>query len=617
MNDLDSIKAEITARVGLVDVASEHVSLIRRGGRLVGLCPFHNEKTPSFYVSPDKGFFKCFGCGRGGDVFTFVMLRENVDFGEALRILADRAGVQLKRSTGGGVPKGVDRVDLARINAWAADYFHRCLKNPHVGASAARYLDTRGVQPPSVARFMLGFAGDDLNGLTAAARGAGISVDGLVAADLARRGERGDLYCTFRNRVMFPIRDAMNRVVGFGGRTLGDDPAKYLNTRQTVLFDKSRVLYGVDQARTPMTQSGRSVVVEGYLDCIAAHQAGFAETVATLGTAMSEAHVQLLRRYAGVSVFLFDADSAGEAAAERALRVALPRHLEVKLARVPDGKDPADFLQAHSGQDFAGVLNSAVDALEFKWNLTLRRFEGGGGGRARNEAVDELLTHLRDASQSGSLDEISRGAIFARLAGLAEIPVADVHRLYDRRMRRPVSRSSPAAGPNAAATPAEVDDQARDEEQDGLRIMLEVLLNEPGLFEAVRDVFAPQRFRDRGDARIAQVVADLAETVGEFHLAEVIARFEDPQLTSRATELALAGERIGNFQRRLIEVARTKVENAASTARGRSIQSVKQWAELAPTRRRSRFVPPGKSLTRLNASWAVKSDNADRRPDSE
>ena len=234
MHSFESKKREILDRVDIVDVVSEHVSLKRRGRSWVGLCPFHNEKTPSFTVSSERGTFKCFGCGKGGDVFSFVQTRENVAFMDAFRILADRAGVELIQASGTAA-SGPSRSDLASVNAWGTKFFRARLRHETIGASARHYLDGRGISAESAERFCIGLAANGLPDLRSAAEQAGIDVKMLIAADLIRKSEDGRTYETFRDRLIFPIRDATKRVVGFGGRTLVDDRAKYLNTRQTSL----------------------------------------------------------------------------------------------------------------------------------------------------------------------------------------------------------------------------------------------------------------------------------------------------------------------------------------------------------------------------------------------
>ncbi|GAG39517.1 unnamed protein product, partial [marine sediment metagenome] len=247
--DFELKKGEILSRVDIVDVVSESVALKQRGKRWVGLCPFHSEKTPSFTVTPDLGLFKCFGCGKGGDVFSFIQYRENVPFIEAMQILADRVGVDLDRK-GSGDPSsgGPTRADLARINDWAVGFFRRNLLASETGRSAREYLRGRNVADATAESLKLGLATDSGASLLEAATRAGVHRSLLLAADLVREGDRGRAYDTFRHRLMFPIRDATGRTVGFGGRTLGDDRAKYINTRQNGLFDKGRNLYGIDLA---------------------------------------------------------------------------------------------------------------------------------------------------------------------------------------------------------------------------------------------------------------------------------------------------------------------------------------------------------------------------------
>lgn len=556
MSSLESIKAEILSRITIVDVVRDRVSLRQRGGRWIGLCPFHSEKTPSFHVIADKGFFKCFGCGRGGDAFTFIQLAENVDFKEALRILADRAGVEM-HLTGRPRPAGEPgRADVAKVCAWALTFFRRELASSPAAAHARQYVAGRNISGEIAERFGLGFAAGDLEPLLGAAQQAGFVPKALEAADLVRTNERG-LYCTFRNRLMFPIHDVMNRTIGFGGRTLADDPAKYLNTRQNALFDKGRNLYGIHLARGPIGERKRSILVEGYTDCLAAHQAGFTETVATLGTALTDQQVDLLRRYAETVVVLFDADAAGDAAAERAIRVAMPRHLTVKLTRIPDGKDPAEFFQTQSAEKFMGVLNSAEDALEFKWRRTRQRFGEEADGRRRREAVDEVFELVADALISGAVPDVDRGTLLDPVARIVHMTPDEAEKLLREhlRRRRPSGRTAPEGASSRDTRPT-------DAEQAGLTQILEVLLNEPALLETCREVFEPDRLADARDRRIGQMVRRMADDFGEFHLSEVLSLCEEPDLAARVTDLATRRPADSDFAG-LIEAARFRLEEIA------------------------------------------------------
>ncbi|MFQ6048448.1 MAG: DNA primase, partial [Phycisphaerae bacterium] len=316
-----AITRQIQQATNIVDLIGQYVALKPAGANHKGLCPFHNEKTPSFYVSASKQIFKCFGCGAGGDVFTFLQLREGISFAEARAWLAQRAGIRLE-PTSQDRPAGPDQNALARVNDWAARFFRRQLLEPGIGAVARQYLAGRKISQQTAEAFGLGYAPDRWDGLLTAAQARGISTGLLAAAGLIRPRSGGEgFYDTFRHRLIFPIRDLPDRVIGFGGRTLGDDSAKYINSPETVLFEKGRNLYGLDLAKQPITRAGQAVIVEGYTDCLMAHQHGLAQTVATLGTALTEAHVQVLRRFADRAVVVFDPDEAGQRAADRALEV--------------------------------------------------------------------------------------------------------------------------------------------------------------------------------------------------------------------------------------------------------------------------------------------------------
>jgi len=535
LQGFEQSKRQILDRVDLVDLVSEHVALRRRGRRLVGLCPFHSEKTPSFTVNPDMGIFKCFGCGKGGDLFSFVQQRENVSFMEAMRILADRAGIELSLSGKSENNSAVGRADIAKVNDWAARWFRGHLLDGRLGATTRTYVADRGIADEVAEQFELGLAIDGAPSIVDAGRRAGFGVALLEAADLIRRREDGRPYETFRNRLIFPIRDPMRRVIGFGGRTLVDDRAKYLNTRQNALFDKGRSLYGIDRARESVVSAGRVVIVEGYTDCIAAHQAGFPETVATLGTALTDQHVDLLRRYTEQAVFLFDSDSAGTAAADRAITVALPRCLDARLARIPEGKDPSDFLGTHDASAFSDVLNGAVGALEFKWLQIENSFRDRASDATRREAILEFLRIVAEGADGHAVDAIQRGLMVNQVAHLLRMGRAEVEATLSRLApRRSSSREAVANVPQTAP------ERALGEQRDWARV-LEVVLSEPGLLAAVGELPDVGRIIDPRDRRIAEVALDLADRYGEFRMVDVLSALSDPQTVERACDLAERG----------------------------------------------------------------------------
>ena len=571
MRDFEQVKRQILDRISIQDVIAEHVTLKRRGVRWVGLCPFHSEKTPSFTVSPERGLFKCFGCGKGGDVFSFVQLRENVSFMEAMRQLADRAGIDFRDTAqrSPSAPGEASRTDLAKVNAWALQFFSKNLHAESVGGSAREYLRGRGFSDATIARFGLGLAAEGGPSLRSAAASAGFGDAMLVAADLLRKDEEsGRVYETFRSRLMFPIRDATGRVVGFGGRTLIDDKAKYLNTRQTALFDKGRNLYGIELAREAIASRRRAIIVEGYTDCMACHQAGFTEAVATLGTALTEAHVDLLRRFGEEIVLLFDSDAAGEAAADRAIALALPRCVKVRLGRIPDGKDPSDFLGRASAADFSDVLNRAVEALEFKWLKTHERFRIDSSDVRRREAVLDFVRVVGDAVNTSAVDAIQRGLLVNQIAHLLRIESGEVSRLMSG--SRP-SRGDQAAAENQGAVPR-CSAAPRDAEQAVWTHLLEVLLNAPDLLGMVDPGADPTRIADPRDRRIATALFDAQRHEGALSLADVFARCHDPADAQRVTELVERGAARGNFEGTL----RLALERLAETVRGGVAQAGKQ-----------------------------------------
>lgn len=556
MRDFEQKKRELLDRVDILDVVAEHVTLKRSGRRWVGLCPFHAEKTPSFTVSPEQGFFKCFGCGQGGDVFSFIQLRENVPFIEAMRALADRVGVELGDATE-GKSAGPGRADLARVNDWALRFFRSRLLDESAGQSARAYIRSRDISEATEERFGLGLASEGTPTLQDAARRAGIDTALMLAADLVRQGDNGRFYDTFRNRLMFPIRDATKRVIGFGGRTLADDRAKYLNTSQNALFDKGRSVYGIDLAREAIAQSRRVVLVEGYTDCLAAHQAGVPETVATLGTALTEAQVDLLRRYCDTIILLFDSDQAGEAAAKRAIRVVLPRCVTVLLARIVEGKDPSEFLRHAAASEFSDLLNRSVDGLEFIWLQTLERYTGGDSDARRRDAILDYLRFVAEAADTRAVDVIQRGLLVNQVAHYLRIDRSEVSQLMiDLRPRRAKRSASVSFGSNQDRRPAPLG-----AEQAAWTRLLEVLLNQPDLWAAAAPVPDIHRITDERNRRIAGVVAKLAEQPGGFRLVDVLARFHETEDVSRVMELAQRGARRGNHEETLRQ-ALERIRNA-------------------------------------------------------
>ncbi len=371
----DATVDAIKQAVDLVTLASEYgLALQRAGSKYKSLCPFHDDHNPSLYLDPDRQSYKCWSCGAGGDVIAFVQGFERVDFIEALRMLAERAGISLESPADrSAAPAGPSKSDLLAACAWAQQQFTAALT---ASPSALEYARSRHLSPASQTRFGLGLAPDDRDWLSARARRQGIGQATLEAAGLIARSEGSNLTRDrFRGRLMFPIRDIQGRPVAFGGRILpeteakwaesGRRVAKYLNSPETLLFQKRRTLYAADLARQAARQAGWVAVMEGYTDVIAAHQAGLENVVGTLGTALGDDHVQLLRRLAERVVLVFDGDEAGQKAADRSLELFLGHELELRILTLPGGLDPADYLNAEGAGPFRALVESALDPLDF------------------------------------------------------------------------------------------------------------------------------------------------------------------------------------------------------------------------------------------------------------
>ena len=359
---------QIKERLGIQDIIAPYVKLKRAGKSLVGLCPFHKEKTPSFHVSPERGSWHCFGCGLGGDGFSFIEKIEGVDFKGALKILAEKAGVTIEYSRGENKEEQSKKERLRALMSRASEWYAGHL----AGSPAQEYAKKRGFTEKTISAWRLGFAPDSwralLEALTADLSGQeGFTVPELLSAGLIKEadGKQGTYYDRFRNRLMFPIRDTAGRVVAFTGRALAaDDLAKYLNSPETELYHKSEILFGIDAAKDAIRVRKFTMLVEGQIDVILAHQAGFENAVARSGTALSDKHLALMKRFSDNLMLVLDADTAGLTATARSAALALRQGLRVKAARLPSGKDPADLI-AEDPKEFSKRVSAAKPIVEF------------------------------------------------------------------------------------------------------------------------------------------------------------------------------------------------------------------------------------------------------------
>lgn len=374
MSRTREITDEIRRRVSILDIAAPHVTLRRSGRRYKGLCPFHSEKTPSFTVDPERGFFYCFGCHAGGDVFDFVMRMGSMPFAEARQELAERAGIEVEVPSGSEQGSG-ERERLLRAVAEAAAFFRRQLAGLG-GVGARRYLASRGVDAESQDRFRLGFAPPGWDNLIRALQGRGFDPGALEQAGLSiARPAGGGYYDALRDRLIFPIHDLQGRPVAFGGRVLDGGTPKYLNTRETALFTKGRTLYALSDAREAIRETGEAVVVEGYMDALACHQYAVRNAVASLGTALTLDQVILLKRFAGRAILVYDSDAAGIGAAERGLDVFDQAELPVRVAVLPGESDPDAFLRREGPEAFRQACAAALPIFDYRLAMAQQRYD--------------------------------------------------------------------------------------------------------------------------------------------------------------------------------------------------------------------------------------------------
>lgn len=374
---------EVRSRADIVEVVGAHVRLRRAGRNFVGLCPFHNEKTPSFTVNLERGFFHCFGCGVGGTVFDFLMKIEGLTFPEALQSLASRYRIALpERSAETAARRGPgenQRASLLAANQFAAEFYANVLWNTSDGEIARDYLKTRGITGETARAFMLGFAPPRAIGIVTSLQKRGL-LEPALALGLARRDEAGAVYDMFRSRLMFPIRNAQGRVIGFGGRVLDNRLPKYINSAESPLYSKGRVLFGLPEARMAISKAERVIVVEGYIDVIALWQAGFKETVATLGTALTVDQLRLLSRYTRNILACFDGDDAGRKASLRALEVFLQAGLLGRGVFIPQGYDPDTLVHQRGAEYFGSLLQHSELLIEMFWKQQAQLAPRGRAG---------------------------------------------------------------------------------------------------------------------------------------------------------------------------------------------------------------------------------------------
>jgi DNA primase len=576
-------KSAVLAAVDIVELIGQSVKLKRRGKDYVGLCPFHSEKTPSFKVDPAKQFFYCFGCKASGNAIEFVIRRDRVEFKDALQILARHANIDLPRS-GVSKEKSSERQALLDAHSAAAALFEKLLAHRQMGQAARDYLKQRGFTDDAVKQFRIGVAPESWDFLLKNDAMRKFPPILLQQAGLVKARENGSgFYDTFRNRLMFPIKDESGRIIAFGGRAMpgSQDPAKYLNSPETPLFSKSKSIFGIDLARQKIVESRTAAVVEGYTDVVMAHQYGATNVVSILGTAMTEQHIAVLRRFADRIVLLFDADTAGDAAVNRAVELFLTQPVEIAIASMPEGVDPDEYLLKHGLEEFNGLLSGANDALTYKWKVLARDFAADGSLTGQQKAVSEYLELLSRARGSGPVDPIRWGASLARVSRLTDIPVDELHRRFDPKRGRAPARRPHFSGAAPDAPAEQIDPRSRERrpqtaDDRAQRWILAALLAEPSRWHDVQQLVSPADFTDDLRTRLARVYWDHQRDEGEPVFNEFLGNL-DPDLAELAVALI---EEIGDQS--VEHVLRTAIEYVDEARR------LKKATELlAQARRRS------------------------------
>jgi DNA primase len=540
-------KSQVLQAVDIVELVGRSVALKKRGKSFVGLCPFHQEKTPSFHVDQQRQFFHCFGCAAKGNAIDFVMQRDRIEFIDALRQLGEQAGIEMPRY-GQTKEKATQRQMLLEANSAAGAFFEKLLSDASGGRAARAYLEERGFTAESIQNFQIGLAADAWDSLLKSPVGRKFSPQILLAAGLVKARERGDgFYDTFRNRLMFPIRDENGRVIAFGGRVMpgSEDPAKYLNSPETPLFSKSRCVYGLDRARQKIVESRIVAVVEGYTDVVMAHQYGATNVVSILGTALTEQHIGILRRFADRIVLLFDADSAGDTAVNRAVELFLTQPVEIAIASMPEGVDPDEYLLEHGLERFEAILREAADALTYKWKQLVRLYNSSGNDlTGQQKAVQQYMEVLAGARGTGPVDSLRWGSALSRVSRLTEIPVEELNRRFGK--AKPAARSAGFRNDAQGSAPAEPTTQvpargrsserltARDRSE---RWIMSILLVEPHRWFDVQQKVHLTDFTDETRRKLAEIYWQHHQDEGEPKFNELLGTLTEPALAELAVEL--------------------------------------------------------------------------------
>ncbi len=513
----EELVEEVRSKNDIVEVVSGYVKLTRRGNSYWGLCPFHNEKSPSFHVLGDRQMYHCFGCGAGGNVFTFLMNYENYTFQEAIKALADRAGVSLPEVEYSEEMRRKEnrRARLLEINREAAKFFYYQLRTPH-GEIGYRYLQKRGLSDETMKRFGLGYAGKNGGELVGYLRGKGFEDELIKEAGVANFTEKSGLVSQFWNRVMFPIQDINHKVIGFGGRVMGDGEPKYLNSPETPVFDKRRNLYGLNFART--ARAGNIILCEGYMDVIAMHQAGFTQAVASLGTAFTAEQANILHRYTDNVLLAYDSDGPGVKAALRGIGILREAGLAAKVINMQPYKDPDEFIKNLGREAFQKRIDEAENSFFFEIRMLEREYD--------LKDPDSKTRFYREIAKKlcGFSEAVERENYLTAIAGKYHIVSDDLRRLVGSAasqtgLARPVVR--PKSGIQSKNT-------VQDNEKRNQRLLITWLVDMPSLYGKVSRYLSPQDFTEELYRKVAERLFCELEG-GKVNPAGIISMFDEEE----------------------------------------------------------------------------------------
>ncbi len=538
---------ELAARNDIVEVVSGYVALNKRSGsNLFGLCPFHSEKTPSFSVNRDKQIYHCFGCGKGGGVINFIMEEENLSFPDAVRFLAQRAGMTVPEDEQDKAAAS-RRQRILELNRDAARHFYANLSRP-CGAAAVEYMQRRGISPELCKRFGLGAAADEWRDLTDTMVKAGYSPEELLTAGLAKRGKNGGLYDTFRNRLVFPVIDVRGSVLGFSGRLLsGDDGPKYLNSPDTPVFSKSRNLFGLNLAKK--SKLGMLILVEGNIDVVSLHQAGFDCTVASLGTALTPEQARLMTRYTDNVVICYDADEAGQKAAQRAIPLLDKAGLRVKVVKVQGAKDPDEYIKANGPAAFSLLLEKSENHIEYRLAAVKAKYD--------LNTDDGRIAFLKEAANllAALPGSVEREVYAGRAAEYCGVSTEAVKSEVERARRRYFAQAKKKSERDSIRPTVSVTPDGRSTKYDNVYSaaaeegIISLIVNDPSLVDkcdlSPGDFSAPflgrayELVRDRHERHEPVSIASMAQEFDQSEMARLVTVCDKPAAFGNA-EAALA-----------------------------------------------------------------------------